>query len=462
MKTSDRIGILLFLHMRGQLSPVEKLELKAWREKSPENENLFIQMSDADSLQTILQECFRERDLAFEKLKARLPQLAGVSLSGSLEGAAKNYAEDLAWEENGGSDFLTDDFAASELSPVEYWESMLARLDDSEEMDKKTKTENKVVPDTAGKRKLKVVRKGRTRRRLLRVAASVSAFMVLGYFTADHRYDNYKAERYSPGEGLSTIGNDFLRGFYAGLAGITFGKTEKGEPIYIVPDEPHAKKDKFYTLKTAPGGMFILQLPDGTRIWMNESSTIQYPANFSQDTIRIQVEGEANIENAKSPTHHFIITTATRSAVDGESVFTVPPLSSLNINTNAGADEILITQIHGTAQHDPAMADNSISLEGGQQALVRHGNITGWRTVDAKEVIAWKYGEFYFKDASVQTIMTAIARAYDVEIQYPSGVPDKKINLQVARSAPIEVVLGMLKMQGIHSSRTGRVVVISQ
>jgi ferric-dicitrate binding protein FerR (iron transport regulator) len=460
METSNRIGILLFLHTRGELSATEQAELQDWRKESPANEELFIQMTGPDSLRTMMQEYYRERDNDFEKLKERLPELAGTSLSGSVENSAKNYAETLKFEESGGSNFLTDEFAASGLSPVAYWESVISCLDDDGGMEQEKETENYVAPKPSGTKKLRVVRKGRTRRRLLRVAAGIAGFFILSYFTADHRYDNYKADRYSPDEGKSTIGNDFLRGLYAGFAGITFGKTEKGEPIYIVPDEPSAKKDKFYTLKTAPGGMFILQLPDGTRIWMNESSTIKYPANFNQDTIRIQVEGEVNIENAKSPTHHFIITSPTHSAVDGESVFAVPPLSSLNINTNAGADEMLVTHTQGTSQHDPAMADNNINSKGGQQALVKHGNISGWRFVDANEVIAWKNGEFYFKDASVQTIMTAIANYYDMEIQYPSGIPDKKISLQVARSAPIEVVLGMLKMQGIRSSKTGRVVVI--
>ena len=462
METSNRIGILLFLHTRDGLSAAEQAELQDWRKKSPENEALFIQMTGPDSLRAMMQEYYQERDNDFEKLKKRLPELAGTSLSGSVEGSAKNYAEALKFEESGGSNYLTDEFAALGLSPVAYWESVISRLDDDDELNLEMETENNVAPKPSGAKKLRVVRKGRTRRRLMRVAAGVCGFMILSYFAADHRYDNYKADKYSPNEGKSTIGNDFLRGLYAGFAGITFGKTEKGEPIYIAPDEPNAKKDKFYTLKTAPGGMFILQLPDGTRIWMNESSTIKYPANFNQDTIRIQIEGEANIENAKSPTHHFIITTATRSAVDGESVFAVPPLSSLNINTNAGADEMLVTQTLGTSQHDPATTETGVNLEGGQQALVKHGNISGWRTVDTKEVIAWKNGEFYFKDASVQTIMNAIANYYDVEIQYPSGIPDKKISLQVARSAPIEVVLGMLKMQGIRSSKNGRTVVISK
>jgi hypothetical protein len=37
--------------------------------------------------------------------------------------------------------------------------------------------------------------------------------------------------------------------------------------------------------------------------------------------------------------------------------------------------------------------------------------------------------------------MTAIAGHYDVEIQYPSGIPDKKINLRVSRNAMSNVFI---------------------
>ena len=458
MKTSDRIGILLFLNTRNELSPVEQLELRAWRRKSPANEQLYSQMSDPASLRSMILEYFLERDLAFEKLKKHLPGLAGTSLSGSVEDAAENYAEALVLEESGYSNFLTDESAESKLSPAGYWASMLSRLDDSAETDQEGGSENEVISISPKSKKQKVRRKGRGLRRLMRVAASLVAFFVLSYLSAEHRYDNYRAEMFSPGGGTSTIAHDFWRGFLAGFAGVKFGETEKGEPIYIAPGEPNAKKNKYYTLKTAPDGMFILQLADGSRIWMNASSTIKYPANINQDTIHIEVEGEVYIEISKDNSHHYLIY---RSSVNGQrSTIEVRPSSAINFSTFPGQDKMLVTLIHGATQNLLGSPENNNHLSDGQQAIIQDDTVTEKRDIDKNEILAWKNGEIYYKNATIGTMAPAIARKYNVEIQYPVGIPDRKFNLRISKTAPISELLDSLRKQGLHSSQSGRVVAI--
>ena len=93
MTESRRIGILLFLYTRNELSPSELKELEQWRKKDPENEKLFFEMTDPASLRREMQAYYAERDRCYEKLQVLMPELAGTSLTGSVEEAVRTFGE---------------------------------------------------------------------------------------------------------------------------------------------------------------------------------------------------------------------------------------------------------------------------------------------------------------------------------------------------------------------------------
>jgi ferric-dicitrate binding protein FerR (iron transport regulator) len=453
MKESRRIGILLFLSTRDELSPAEQEELMAWRSQDPENEKLFFQMTDPDSLRTIMQEYYEERDRDFEKLKKRLPQLSETRLSGSVDGTINIFSETEVLEDDDQAGFSEDEYDSSGLSPVEYWGSMISRLDDT----KKFEGETKVVPITRRTIKSMLRIKKRPLRYLARVAGIVALLFFANYLSTDTKYKNYRAEMVSS-DGIKTMTEDFNRGYEAGKAGIKFGKTDKGEPIYIAANEPRAKKDKTYSLHTAPGGEFILQLPDGTLIWMNAASRIKYPANFDQDTIRIEVDGEVYIEIIKNTTHHFLITPLTANRQPP--TIHAQPSSNLNINTYSDNDEMLVTLIRGAADAKMNISDIKYHFINGQQALIIHDTLALIRDVNEEEIIAWKNGEFNYKDAGLPLILPAIAKWYNVDIQYGSQIPDKKFSLRMPRNTPLSKVLENLQKQGLHITQHGKTVTI--
>jgi len=468
MKESTRIGILLFLYTRDELSPVEQEELLAWRNQDLKNEKLFFEMIDPGSLQKIMQDYYQERDRVFEKLKSRLPSLSGARLPGSVDEVSKTISETQLLEGEDLSDPSVNEYAASGLSPVKYWGSMLASLDDDEETDEEVVPENKVVPMSGELKAPKVRRKGRTFRRFLRVAVTVIAIFVVDfvvdYFLSDHRFSNYQAEMVSS-NGVRTFLSDTRRAFLAGYAGIRFGKTERGEPIFITPNDSDDSKDKLYTLVTAPGGEFILQLPDSTMIWMNAASTIKYPANFNQDTIRLEVEGEAYIQRSKDTIHHYLIipSTANRQPPTSKSqppTITALPSSGIDINTYPGNDEMLVTLIRGAAAAHRFGAENKLQFMNGQQTRIVQDTLAVTREVNTNEIIAWKDNEFYYKDANLQNMMPAIAKWYDVEIKYASQIPDRKFSLRMPRSTELSEVLDSLRKQGLHFTQTGQKITI--
>lgn len=52
----------------------------------------------------------------------------------------------------------------------------------------------------------------------------------------------------------------------------------------------------------------LLRLPDGTRVWINQNTIIEYPEQFNSKERAITLKGEAFFEVAKDPTKPFVIT----------------------------------------------------------------------------------------------------------------------------------------------------------
>lgn len=60
--------------------------------------------------------------------------------------------------------------------------------------------------------------------------------------------------------------------------------------------------------KTYPEDIRLLRLPDGTRVWLNQNTEIEYPNQFASNERTIKLKGEAFFEVKRDPSRPFIIT----------------------------------------------------------------------------------------------------------------------------------------------------------
>ena len=110
-------------------------------------------------------------------------------------------------------------------------------------------------------------------------------------------------------EGIENAADESSLGFSAGKANIDIERNKIGDLDYYANSKNRDKTLK-YTVATARKGNLRhvrLILPDSTWIWMNISTWIKYPRNFSQDTIHISLDGEAYIEGKRDSLHPYII-----------------------------------------------------------------------------------------------------------------------------------------------------------
>jgi transmembrane sensor len=267
-----------------------------------------------------------------------------------------------------------------------------------------------------------------------------------------------------PLDGIPRSLDDFHRGFLLGKDGIQIEKMRDGELLYITPNDTLAPKDKYMMLYTLRGGQFSLRLPDGTQIWLNAQSSIKYPANFSQDSVLITLEGEAYFEIAEKSTHRLRIVAGETltEASDAQVNIMSYPDEKEGITLAEGSAVVLLNP--GAAGKNPTKIilrpyDQVKLVKWPMGAVLERDHLP---LGDVEDIIAWKNGRTSFRDVSIQTIMRAISRWYDTDIIYKGDIPGQPYSLHLPRSAGLYRVISDLEKQGGHFLVQGKTITVSK
>jgi ferric-dicitrate binding protein FerR (iron transport regulator) len=461
MTQSDRIGVLLFLDTRNELSDDEKTELSTWCREAPENEKLFRDLTSPDFMRDTLKGYYQRRGEVFQMLKQRLPLLYGVGLSND-PGFEDDDPVDKDYQEH----FPEKQLAESGLTKIEFWKSMIPDMLLSEDDDEYEEMESdQSVPMHNKDHSIKKYRK------LIIISLVAAASLVLGIIYYSGGFDSgdiYKGVMVFP-DGTRYVLNELNRGRLAGLAGIRFETNEIGESVWVYGNQAERKKTESYSLASGAGKGFILRLPDGTIIRMNSESTISYPANFSQDTINLSLEGEAFFELSNHSSHHYLIRSklkrqeilVTDAELKDQRAEFLNKGPQINISSYTSDSGLRATLIRGRVNIVNMASSQEIFLLPGQQIKLNFGMSQVSPAVDTARVIAWKNGNFDFSDDLIQNITPELERWYDLNVNYQGRIPEKRFTLQVSRSASLSEVLEILEKQGVHISKSGRKLTIT-
>ena len=203
----------------------------------------------------------------------------------------------------------------------------------------------------------------------------------------------------------------------------------------------------YNTLSTPQGGQYSITLVDGTRVWLNSSSSLRFPTSFRDAERIVELSGEAYFEVAQNRDKPFKV------KVNDVEV----KVLGTHFNVMAYKDEATMntTLLEGSVSVNKTK--ETILLTPGQQAQVRaNGPIRIIRNADTEQAIAWKNGFFNFNGSDIQTTMRQIARWYDIEVIFEDNITEH-FNGTIVRDASIEKVLRILELTGVvQFTRQGR------
>lgn len=191
------------------------------------------------------------------------------------------------------------------------------------------------------------------------------------------------------------------------------------------------EKPIYNTLSTPRGGQYRVVLPDGTKVWLNASSSIVYPTAFTESKRTVQIKGEAYFEVTPNKDKPFIVSTA------GQSI----EVLGTHFNVNAYEDEEIIrtTLVEGSVRV-AALTASSILVPGEQSLVYKGRNQIILQKVDTETAVGWKNGNIHFNNADLVGVLKQLSRWYDVDVDL-KGVPYKKLIGIVSRNVNLSVVL---------------------
>lgn len=216
----------------------------------------------------------------------------------------------------------------------------------------------------------------------------------------------------------------------------------------------------YNTLTTPKGRQFQLVLSDGTKVWLNASSSIRYPAVFDGDERLVKVTGEVYFEVAKDPRKPFKVNFPSKATGGQEGVVEVLG-THFNINAYGDEDATRTTLLEGKIKASIANGGSSILKPGEQAVITGNSPLTINHSPNLDQVMAWKNGYFQFDRVDIKTVMRQISRWYDVEIVYEGPVTNDRFGGSIPRDATLSQVLNALEQSLVHFTIRGKKVIVT-
>lgn len=159
------------------------------------------------------------------------------------------------------------------------------------------------------------------------------------------------------------------------------------------------------TLTVAPGMDYQVTLADGSLVWLNSTSSLEFPFAFTGNTREIKITGEAYLKIAKNKQQPFIV------HLPGSTVRVTG--TEFNINTfDPGIEKISL--IEGSVLL--AGTKDSIALKPGRQGVCIKGKDLYDQSFNQRNTLSWTEGIYYFENSRIDEITKTISRWYNVNI----------------------------------------------
>ena len=204
-------------------------------------------------------------------------------------------------------------------------------------------------------------------------------------------------------------------------------------------------------LSVPRGQDYHLTLADGTQVWLNAESRLEFPDRFNGNTREVRLKGEAYFEVKKDAKRPFIVHT--------DYLTTRVLGTSFNVRAYSRKDAS-VTLVSGRVQ---VKADDLTQvLSPGEQAALT-GSQLAVKAVDTYPITQWKEGFFYFDNESLFSIMQELARWSGVNVSFDDrSKMNVRLHFVVERSKSLREAVANLNALGVvHAEVDGNMVIIN-
>ncbi len=180
--------------------------------------------------------------------------------------------------------------------------------------------------------------------------------------------------------------------------------------IHILYNDHTAKQQVVTTVK---GEKSMVELSDGTKVWLNDKTSFTYPETFGKKLRTVELSGEAYFEVAKDTGKPFIVKSGDVSVeVLG---------TQFNIRASDLEPTITTTLVEGSVKvrkNIRTKENEEITLIPGQQLQFdKQSGSMSLREVNSQLYTAWKEGRISFDQEQIQHIFAFMERNFHITIR---------------------------------------------
>ncbi len=182
---------------------------------------------------------------------------------------------------------------------------------------------------------------------------------------------------------------------------------------YVLKKNTPIQSTAWHTIETSPGQKSILDLPDGTRVWLNSETSISYPVQFSRKNREVKLIGEAYFDVAKMSEKPFLIDI-------GDLKINVLG-TKFNVINYTNENETSIFLKSGSIQLQSNYGDTErilYKMQAGERAQFNKEKrelVIG--TGHSDVCMAWLDGKIIFRDEAIENVISRLDRWFNVDIK---------------------------------------------
>lgn len=213
-------------------------------------------------------------------------------------------------------------------------------------------------------------------------------------------------------------------------------KVSNGHVVYL--DGRKSAENSLNSIRTSSGRQYNLTLSDGTKVWLNAASSIEYPVAFNGKTRKVTISGEAYFEVAKNAQQPFIVNIE-NSKTNIEVLGT-----HFNVNSYADNGSYKTTLLEGSIEL--STGKRKFLLQPNQQAVSQPDaeQVQLINNINSEDILAWKNQLFHFNQASIGDVMLELARWYNIQVIYEGTKPPGTFTGKIQKGLTLRQALKIL------------------
>ena len=196
---------------------------------------------------------------------------------------------------------------------------------------------------------------------------------------------------------------------------------------------------QMFSVQAPQGTNSRISLPDGSQVWLNAGSKLEYPATFENASERrVRIEGEAFFEIKRDTCCPFCVELG-----DGECIRVLG--TSFNVNAYAGNGRHVTTLVTGRIGYAASAGAEEVVLEPNQQVSrdLAAGTVAV-SAVDASVYGAWKEGWLWFENESLPALAERLGRIYGIRVEVAARLGEYTFSGKIRQDRGVEYILNLL------------------